>query len=77
MSERYVAHWLDIFGGRWSETIGYGTRVGQTVEFLFEYPDGPFRTSFALGSQGWTVLMRQRTAAGEWQTFGRWVLRPS
>ncbi len=21
-SERYVAHWIDVFGGRWSETLG-------------------------------------------------------
>lgn len=78
LSERYVAHWLDVFGGRWSETLGYGTRAGPATEFLFEYPDGPFRTSFTLGRDGvWTVLMRQRTPAGEWQVFGQWALRRS
>jgi hypothetical protein len=25
-SERYVAHWIDMFGGRASETLGFGTR---------------------------------------------------
>jgi hypothetical protein len=50
LSERYVAHWLDVSGGRWSETLGYGTKSGQAVEFVFEYPDGPFRTTFAQGA---------------------------
>ena len=44
ISERYVCHWLDNFGGRFSETLGYGTLTGNTVEFRFEYPDGPFIT---------------------------------
>src|SRR5579864_3631489 len=26
-SERYVIHWIDIYGGRFSETLGYGTRT--------------------------------------------------
>src|SRR3954447_15321599 len=41
-SERYVVHWLDNFGGRFSETLGYGTRFGNSIKFVFEYPDGPF-----------------------------------
>jgi len=77
-SERYVAHWLDVFGGRWSETLGYGTRTGTAIEFVFEYPDGPFHTTFTWdGKSGWTVLMRQRGPSGEWQTFGQWTLRRS
>jgi len=75
MSERYVAHWLDVFGGRWSETLGYGTRTGQAVEFIFEYPDGPFRTTFAQSAGGsWSVQMRQRNSAGRWQVFAHYSL---
>jgi len=77
MSDRYVAHWLDVFGGRWSETLGYGTRTGQAVEFVFEYPDGPFRTTFARSATGvWTVRMRQRAATGQWQDFALYTLEP-
>lgn len=76
LSERYVAHWLDVFGGRWSETLGYGTRAGQAVEFVFEYPDGPFRTTFAQGPGGdWSVEMRQRTPAGTWRAFAHYTLQ--
>src|SRR5947209_2187974 len=46
ISERYVAHWIDVFGGRFSETLGYGKRAGNEIDFIFEYPDGPFRTNF-------------------------------
>ena len=70
-SERYVAHWLDIFGGRWSETLGYGTRVVNGICFVFEYPDGPFVNTFAFdaASKEWSTVMRQRNARGEWTTF--------
>ena len=49
-SERYVAHWMDIYGGRFSETLGYGVRSGDQIEFVFEYPDGPFRTYVPLAT---------------------------
>jgi len=70
-SERYVAHWIDVFGGRFSETLGYGRRDGTTIEFLFEYPDGPFRTSFRWDPEGksWHWLMRQKTPLGAWKDF--------
>ena len=75
-SDRYVAHWLDIFGGRWSETLGYGTRNGNALDFLFEYPDGPFHTTFLLGPSGnWHVTMRQKTASGEWKVFADYRMK--
>ena len=46
VSERYVLHLLDMFGARFSETLGYGTRDGAAIHFVFEYPDGPFHTAF-------------------------------
>ncbi|HEX7285509.1 MAG TPA: hypothetical protein VF532_04970, partial [Candidatus Angelobacter sp.] len=33
-SDRYVVHWIDIFGGRVSETLGYGTRSGNSIKFV-------------------------------------------
>lgn len=61
-SERYVAHWMDIFGGRFSETLGYGKRSENQIEFVFEDPDGPFHTTFRwdAGLQHWQRLMRQK-----------------
>jgi len=40
-SGEYVAHWIDTFGGKFS-AVGKGRRTGNSVEFRFEYPDGPF-----------------------------------
>ena len=76
-SDRYVAHWLDVFGGRWSETLGYGTRVGDEIRFVFEYPDGPFHTTFTLDPRtgSWTLLMRNRAPDGAWREFARYELR--
>ena len=50
-SERYDAHWIDIFGGRFSETLGYGTRQGNSIRFIFEYPDVPFHNTFTWNSE--------------------------
>jgi len=41
----YVAHWCDTFGGGYS-AVGRGARVGQRVEFRFDYPSGPFFNTF-------------------------------
>jgi len=68
VSERYVLHLLDVFAGRFSETLGYGTRDG-TRSLVFEYPDGPFHTGIAglrrmtLGSGSWN--RRTRLASGQ------------
>jgi hypothetical protein len=75
-SERYVAHWSDIFGGRFSETLGYGTKSGDHIEFVFEYPDGPFRTTFRWlqDKKQWQWLMRTKNAAGQWTDFSNLTL---
>ncbi len=70
-SERYVAHWIDIYGGRFSETLGYGARSGNSIRFVFEYPDGPFHNTFTWdpASKGWRFLLEQKNAAGKWGVF--------
>jgi hypothetical protein len=70
-SERYVAHWNDIYGGRFSETLGYGTKSGNQIEFVFEYPDGPFHTTFRWlpDKKQWRWLMRTKDNSGKWIDF--------
>ncbi len=70
-SDRYVAHWIDIFGGRFSETLGYGTRSGNSIRFVFEYPDGPFLNTFTWNPEkkSWAFLMQHKDAAGKWTPF--------
>jgi hypothetical protein len=76
-SDRYVTHWLDAFGGRFSETLGYGQRVESAIRLVFEYPDGPFHTTFAWDPKArtWSVLMEDRGAGGVWQEFASYTLR--
>jgi Protein of unknown function (DUF1579) len=70
-SERYVIHWIDIFGGRFSETLGYGTRSGSSIKFVFEYPDGPFHNTFTWNpeTKTWRFLLEQKNAEGKWTVF--------
>jgi hypothetical protein len=74
-SERYVAHWMDVFGGRASETLGFGQRADGGIRFVFEYPEGPFHTTFAPAADGWSLTMRTRGRDGRWRTFGAAVAR--
>jgi hypothetical protein len=71
-SERHVVHWTDIFGGRASETLGYGTRAGDAIDFIFEYSDGPWHTIFRWRpeSKTWQWLMRTKNKSGQWQEIG-------
>ncbi len=75
-SERYVAHWMDIYGGRFSETLGYGARSGDQIEFLFEYPDGPFRTTFRWlpEKKQWQWLMKTKDNRAQWAEFANLIL---
>src|SRR5271157_1820205 len=56
MSERYVVHWLDIFGGRFSVALGFGERENnESIKFTFEYPSGPLHNTFRrnVGNDAW------------------------
>lgn len=77
ISERYVVHWLDVFGGRFSETLGYGTRSGNSIKFVFEYPDGPFHNTFTWNPEqkAWEFLMRSKDKTGKWVVFAEDNLR--
>lgn len=79
VSERYVLHLLDVFGARYSENLGYGTRDGNSLRFVFEYPDGPFHTTFRwLPETGaWQWLMEQKSKDGKWTNFADLKLVPS
>jgi len=70
-SERYVVHWLDLFGGRFSETLGYGSRSGNSIKFVFEYPDGPFHNTFTWDEKtgGWNFLLETKDKTGKWVVF--------
>lgn len=78
MSERYVAHWIDVYGGRFSETLGYGKRTGNEIDLVFEYPDGPFHTNLIWDEAHgqWHWQMTQKTASGQWKPFADLVLSP-
>src|SRR5215469_4604352 len=67
VSDRYVLHLMDTYGARFSETLGYGTREGNQIKFVFEYPDGPFHNTYIWNpaDRTWQWLMEQKKA-GKW-----------
>jgi len=69
-SNEYVAHWTDTFGGKFS-AVGRGKRAGDSIEFRFDYPDGPFYNTFTWhpGRKGWEMRLESQDAAGARKPF--------
>ncbi len=73
---RYIVHWLDVFGGKFS-AIGYGKRSGNAIEFAFRYDDGPFFNTFTWDpvAQSWTFKMESSDKEGKRRLFAVDTLR--
>jgi hypothetical protein len=69
-SKEYVAHWTDTFGAKFS-AVGRGRREGNSVEFRFEYPDGPFYNTFTWdpAAKVWKMRMESQGADGKRSLF--------
>lgn len=67
---RYVVYWLDTFGGQFSEK-GTGTRAGNSIRFVFQYPDGLLHNTFTWNaeSQTWRSVIEQHDEQGQWSVF--------
>jgi hypothetical protein len=74
--KQYVAHWCDTYGGKFS-AVGYGKRSGDSIEFKFEYPDGPFYNKFTWDAKakGWTFRMESVEKDGKRAFFAEDILR--
>ncbi len=75
-TRRYVAHWCDNFGAQYSG-VGYGTRTGNVIEFVFNYADGPFHNTFSWdpGARTWTFLMEAEGKDGKRTFFAEDTVR--
>lgn len=69
-SKEYVAHWTDTFGGKFS-AVGRGKRASDSIEFRFDYPDGPFYNTFTWQPErkGWVMRMESQDATGARKPF--------
>jgi hypothetical protein len=73
----YVMHLLDVWGGRYSETLGYGEREGDAIRFVFDYPDGLFHLllTWHQDSGTWDMITLEQKPDGSWSTFSEKHLR--
>jgi hypothetical protein len=74
--KKYVAHWCDTWGGKFS-AVGYGKRSGDSIEFVFQYPDGPFYNTFTWNAKarGWKFRMENQQKDGKRTLFAEDTLR--
>jgi hypothetical protein len=77
-SDEYVMHLFDTFGASYARTVGIGTRRGNSVEFLFEYPGALFSNTFTwLPESGqWTMHLREKQETGGWKEFATKKMSP-
>jgi hypothetical protein len=66
----YVAHWADTFGGK-ASAMGTGVRSQNTIEFRFEYPDGPFFNTFTWNpeTKQWRFRLESQDKSGQRRLF--------
>jgi Protein of unknown function (DUF1579) len=74
--KNYVVHWLDQFGGTYSETLGHGNSKGDSINILFNYPDGDFKDTFTYlaNKNQWHFLLEDKNKDGTWQKFAEYIL---
>ena len=74
--KKYVAHWCDTFGGKFSG-VGFGQKTGESIEFEFHYPDGPFFNTFNWDAKAkrWTFRMESQAKDGKRVLFAEDTLR--
>lgn len=68
---RVTTHWIDVFGGRTSETLGFGMASGDSLVLDFAYPDGAFRNTYRWRPESgeWISRGESQDSAGAWQPF--------
>lgn len=73
--KKLIIHWLDHFGGDFSETAGYGNQLENTISLYFDYPDGMFRDFLKYDqiTDQWYLLAESYNKKGEWIKFAEYV----
>ena len=71
-TSEYACVWLDQWGWAFDTAVGRAQRNGNEIPFLFQYPDGPFHTTFAYtpASQSWEMRM-DNDVQGKLKPFAR------
>jgi hypothetical protein len=77
VSERFVAHLMDVYGPRYSTTLGLGALEQQVIRLVFEYPESPLHTimEWQSGAGSWKFTLLQKDKNGEWTNFAEKQLR--
>jgi hypothetical protein len=75
VSERYVLIRLDSFNARGAETLGYGIRDGDKLQFTYEYPSGPFKETWSWDGKekNWQFTVESKVK-GAWTMFSSLTL---
>ena len=76
VSKRYIVHWIDNMGGKFSETLGYGTRKGDAIEVQFAYPNAPSvnTISYNKATNSWQFHLVWQDQNKKWATWSKTTL---
>ncbi len=73
----YIVHWLDVFGGEYSRTLGFGKVDADSVRIVFAYQNRPFRDTIMIAEEqnSGEFLIEYKTPNGEWKEFARYKMK--
>jgi hypothetical protein len=71
VQQRYVVHWIDVFGGGFS-LRGYAPKQENSIAIVFESGDGTFHTTFSFepSTRNWSWAM-DNEQGGKLREFAR------
>jgi hypothetical protein len=75
-SKQYIVHWIDNMGGKFSETLGYGTKKGDAIEVKFKYPNAPSvnTISYDKAKGTWQFHLMWQDKNKKWSTWSKTTL---
>ena len=76
-SKTVIAHWMDSFGPKSSIPHGTGKIDGNTIQFIFPYPTGPFRNTWRYdpAAASWQFVLEAGQPDGTWKHFARYEVK--
>ncbi len=64
---KLVMHWLDTYGGQYSQTTGFGEEKADRIEVDTPYPDGPMHSVITWASTGASPAASAGEPTGGWR----------
>jgi len=74
---KLVMHWLDIYGGQYSQTTGFGEEKADRIEVDTPYPAAPMHSVITWDNAGWRMRLTEHPAGKPERLFSDYRFSPA